>query len=185
MESVENGTLLQAMDPIAAQDPDRLYCIQAVSNDSSQGWKNISFADLQGAVNHAVAWIQENVVPSAEENQVLAYVGANDVRYAAFVLACMRLRHTVGSGYPGIHSIRLRADLCTPSTGPTFIAAQLNSSLPSCPERNEVHQICLYHRATSACGGRESRRLLNSGLGDAQLVGGFRSYRQTSRFYGK
>lgn len=96
MESIENGTLLQAMDPIAAQDPDRLYCIQAISNDCSQGWKIISFADLQGAVNHTVAWIQENVVPS-EENQVLAYVGANDVRYAAFVLACMRLRHTVGS----------------------------------------------------------------------------------------
>lgn len=101
MESVEKGsTLLQPMDPIAAQDPERLYCIQAISNDLSQGWKHITFADLQGAVNHTVAWIQENVVPSDENEyspQVLAYMGANDVRYAAFVLACMRLRHTVGS----------------------------------------------------------------------------------------
>lgn len=84
-------TLLQTLDSVSAHDPDRLYGIQPVSSDLLQGWRNISYADLQGAVNHMVGWIQERVAG----NQVLAYVGANDVCYAAFIFACMRLRHIV------------------------------------------------------------------------------------------
>lgn len=92
----EKRTLLQAMDALTAQDPARLYCIQPKSSDISQGWKNISFADMQGAVNHTVSWIQENCTASTgNQPQVLAYMGANDVRYLAFTFACMRLRHTV------------------------------------------------------------------------------------------
>lgn len=92
----EKGTLIQAMDALTTLDPARLYCIQPKSSDISHGWKNISFADMQGAVNHTVSWIQENCMASTgNQPQVLAYMGANDVRYLAFIFACMRLRHTV------------------------------------------------------------------------------------------
>ena len=52
------------------------------------------FADLEAPINHMVVWIQANVSESTEP-ETLAYMGANDIRYAAFVFACMRLRHTV------------------------------------------------------------------------------------------
>lgn len=93
--SCEQHTVLQALDAIVAEDPGRLYCIQPVSSDISEGWREISFADLEGAINHTALWIQEKVL-SSNKPEILAYMGANDIRYAAFVFACMRLRLTVG-----------------------------------------------------------------------------------------
>jgi acyl-CoA synthetase (AMP-forming)/AMP-acid ligase II len=88
-------TPLRILDTIADLRPDQIYCIHPLSSDISLGWKYITFADLSGAINRMVVWIQEYVAAS-EQPQTLAYIGANDIRYCAFVFACMRLRHTVG-----------------------------------------------------------------------------------------
>ena len=87
-------TLLTTVDRIAREDPDRLYCIQPISSDIADGWKRISFRDVFNASNRMALWIQENV-SSTERPEVFAYSAANDIRYVAIVLACMRLRHTV------------------------------------------------------------------------------------------
>jgi hypothetical protein len=58
------------------------------------GWKDVSFADLANAIQNMVLWIQTEV-SSSSEPLTLAYLGSNDIRYAAFVFACMRLQHTV------------------------------------------------------------------------------------------
>ncbi|KAJ5090943.1 hypothetical protein N7532_009627 [Penicillium argentinense] len=86
-------TPLRVVDSIAASDPDALYCIHPVSSNVSDGWVKINFATLLGAINRTALWIQENVAPS-NEPETIAYVGANDIRYVAFIFACMRLRHT-------------------------------------------------------------------------------------------
>ncbi|KAJ5527212.1 Male sterility NAD-binding [Penicillium frequentans] len=86
-------TLLRITDDIAFSDPDRLYCVQTISPDVSQGWKDINFSGLVAAANRMALWIEENVAPSSKP-ETLAYVATNDVRYVAFVIACMRLRHT-------------------------------------------------------------------------------------------
>ncbi|KAJ5654047.1 hypothetical protein N7490_001050 [Penicillium lividum] len=95
MGSISNvqKTLLRLTDDIAANHPDQLYCVQSISPDISQGWKDITFSGLSNATNRMALWIQENVAPSSEP-ETLAYVATNDVRYVAFILACMRLRHT-------------------------------------------------------------------------------------------
>jgi acyl-CoA synthetase (AMP-forming)/AMP-acid ligase II len=87
-------TPLRILDTTAEKQPDQLYCVHPVSSDVSQGWKNITFADLASAINRMALWIQENVAPS-NAPQTLAYMGSNDIRYCAFIFACMRLRHTV------------------------------------------------------------------------------------------
>ncbi|KAJ5506168.1 Male sterility NAD-binding [Penicillium expansum] len=84
---------LRIFDTTAQKKPDQLYCVHPVSSDIFQGWKTITFADLGGAINRMALWIQENVA-SSDAPQTLAYMGANDVRYCAFMFACMRLRHT-------------------------------------------------------------------------------------------
>lgn len=89
-----NRTPLRIVDSIAANNPDALYCIQPVTSDISQGWVRVNFKALVNAINRTAIWIQENVTPS-EEPVTIAYVGANDIRYTAFIFACMRLRHTV------------------------------------------------------------------------------------------
>lgn len=87
-------TPLRIVDSVAATDPGTLYCIQPVSSDISEGWVNIDFEKLVNAINRTALWIQETVTSSTEP-ETIAYVGANDIRYTAFIFACMRLRHTV------------------------------------------------------------------------------------------
>ncbi|CAI7640642.1 unnamed protein product [Penicillium pancosmium] len=86
-------TPLRIVDSIAVNDPGTLYCIHPVSSDISEGWVNIDFEKLVNAINRTALWIQENVASSTKP-QTIAYVGANDIRYTAFIFACMRLRHT-------------------------------------------------------------------------------------------
>jgi acyl-CoA synthetase (AMP-forming)/AMP-acid ligase II len=92
-------TPLRIVDSIAANNPDALYCIQPVTSDISEGWVRVNFKALVNAINRTATWVQENVTPS-EEPETIAYVGANDIRYIAFIFACMRLRHTVRSYCP-------------------------------------------------------------------------------------
>jgi acyl-CoA synthetase (AMP-forming)/AMP-acid ligase II len=87
-------TPLRILDSVAVNDPETLYCIQPVSSDISEGWVNIDFEKLVNAINRTALWIRENVA-SSNEPETIAYVGANDIRYTAFIFACMRLRHTV------------------------------------------------------------------------------------------
>lgn len=96
MGSIDLGqrTVLWTLDKIVAEQPDRLYCIQPTSTDILDGWKDVSFADLANAIQNMVLWIQTEV-SSSSEPLTLAYLGSNDIRYAAFVFACMRLQHTV------------------------------------------------------------------------------------------
>lgn len=90
----QNSTVLRLLDAISGQDPTTLYCLHPVSSEVSDGWAEISFADVVGATNRLADWIRMNVA-SADTPQTIAYMGANDIRYCAFVFACMRLRHTV------------------------------------------------------------------------------------------
>ncbi|CEJ60955.1 hypothetical protein PMG11_09509 [Penicillium brasilianum] len=89
----QNSTVLRLLDSIYARDPATLYCLHPASSEVADGWVDISIADVVGATNRLALWIHENVA-SADEPQALAYMGANDIRYCAFVFACMRLRHT-------------------------------------------------------------------------------------------
>ncbi|KAJ5896728.1 NRPS-like protein biosynthetic cluster [Penicillium subrubescens] len=89
----QNSTVLRLLDAIHAQDPTALYCVHPVSSDVSDGWTDISIADLVSATSRFAYWIHTKVA-LADGPQTLAYMGANDIRYCAFVFACMRLRHT-------------------------------------------------------------------------------------------
>lgn len=92
----QNSTVLRLLDAIHAQYPTALYCVHPVSSEVSDGWTDISIADVVAATNRLAEWIHMNVA-SADAPQTIAYMGANDVRYCAFVFACMRLRHTVSA----------------------------------------------------------------------------------------
>lgn len=106
MGSIEpNPTVLRTLDRLAANEPEGIYCAHPVSSDLSQGWKNITYADIANGINRLAFWLQENVASSSGP-ETLAYIGANDVRYVAFSFACMRLRNSVGFSihvYRGIH----------------------------------------------------------------------------------
>ncbi|KAF3392431.1 Iterative polyketide synthase CazM [Penicillium rolfsii] len=90
----QNLTVLRLLDAIYAQDPTALYCLQPVSSEVSDGWTDVTIADVVSATNRFAQWIHTNVASVDGPSQTIGYMGANDIRYCAFVFACMRLRHT-------------------------------------------------------------------------------------------
>ncbi|CAG8396628.1 unnamed protein product [Penicillium salamii] len=85
-------TILQRLHKLIAEHPDTLYCTHPISSDISDGWRDVSFRDLAYAINYMVRWIRTEVSLSSD-HLTLAYLGGNDIRYCAFVFACMQLRH--------------------------------------------------------------------------------------------
>ncbi|QKX61516.1 uncharacterized protein TRUGW13939_08668 [Talaromyces rugulosus] len=86
--------LCHVVDEIAYRDPEKLFCIHPISSDITQGWRRVTLANLADAVNYTAQWIVRTVGPASEDEH-LAYMGANDIRYAAFTLACMKTGHSV------------------------------------------------------------------------------------------
>ncbi|RAK79580.1 NRPS-like enzyme [Aspergillus fijiensis CBS 313.89] len=90
------GRLLhQVVDELAETQPDQLYCIHPVSMKSADNWRSITYQDLAHAVNRIAFWIDQQLGDRAKQKRhVLAYIGTNDVRYAVFILACMKTGNT-------------------------------------------------------------------------------------------
>ncbi|KAJ5714679.1 NRPS-like enzyme [Penicillium malachiteum] len=80
------------VDAIAQAWPDTLYCIQPESNGEAIVWHKITYSAFANAVNRISWWIDGNL-HGKPNGQVLAYIGANDLRYSVFMLACMKTGH--------------------------------------------------------------------------------------------
>lgn len=63
--------------------------------DLSQGYKDISFRQLNNYVNHTAHWLSENLPPSSEPFQSFAYAGPKDLRYPILALAAAKLQKVV------------------------------------------------------------------------------------------
>lgn len=95
-ESSPGRLLHQVVDELAETQPDQLYCIHPVSMKSADNWRSITYQDLAHAVNRIAFWIDQQLGDRAKQKRhVLAYIGTNDVRYAVFILACMKTGNTV------------------------------------------------------------------------------------------
>ncbi|KAJ6033651.1 hypothetical protein N7444_011422 [Penicillium canescens] len=87
------GVLLpRAVDDLALTSASGIFCVHPISSDISEGWQSITFKRLAGAVNGLAWWIEKNIGQS-KSFEVLAYIGANDIRYAIFFLACLKTGH--------------------------------------------------------------------------------------------
>ncbi|KPM43755.1 hypothetical protein AK830_g2733 [Neonectria ditissima] len=84
--------IVRIVDSVAANDPSRPFIfIPTTSSNPSDGWKPVTYRELSGAVN-SVAWqITQRYGPGFQgEIRHVAYIGANDVRYAIMVLGCIK-----------------------------------------------------------------------------------------------
>lgn len=86
--------LCQILDEKADRTPEQLFCVHPVSSDISQGWRRVTMADLASAVNYSAWWI-ERTIGHGNPSEPLAYMGARDLRYATFALACMKTGRSV------------------------------------------------------------------------------------------
>ncbi|OQE20888.1 hypothetical protein PENFLA_c015G05828 [Penicillium flavigenum] len=60
--------------------------------DLSQGFKDITFRQLNNYANHAAQWLTENLPETFEPFQCVAYAGPKDLRYPILALAAAKLQ---------------------------------------------------------------------------------------------
>ncbi|KAJ5533542.1 NRPS-like enzyme [Penicillium frequentans] len=91
--SGNKGRLLtHVLDEFAQDSPNSLYCIHPISQASDNEWRFISVQQFSHAVDRLAWWIDQKL-GEQKEQQVLAYIGTNDLRYGAFILGCMKSGH--------------------------------------------------------------------------------------------
>ena len=76
---------------LAKDDPERIFCVQPMEQDQTKdlAWKNITFEAFRRASVYMAEWLMASV-STVSQPEVLAYIGPNDDRLVAFVLACIQ-----------------------------------------------------------------------------------------------
>lgn len=66
--------------------------------DLSQGYRDISFWQLNNYANRAAKWLEENLPDTDEPFQCFAYAGPKDLRYSILAVAASKLQKVVRRG---------------------------------------------------------------------------------------
>lgn len=90
--------VISVIDEVAETEPARPWVSVPVDDgDLTRGYKDITYAQLANAVNHAVHWLKQNLPSSSQPFQPFAYFGPKDLRYAIFAIAAGKLSRVVSS----------------------------------------------------------------------------------------
>ncbi|KAI0147409.1 putative NRPS-like enzyme [Xylariaceae sp. FL1272] len=91
----QEDLLPHIVDRLARERPDGIYGLWPVAPDSyAAGFRTITYAQLANVVNGLAWWLVEHLGPG-QRNEVLAYVGPNDVRLVALALAALKAGYTL------------------------------------------------------------------------------------------
>lgn len=91
---IRRRLLTNAVDDLATLCPSDVFCLHPISRDISDGWRIVTFKTLANAANNLAWWIA-NSIGESKSLEVLSYSGTNDIRYAIFILACLKTGHVV------------------------------------------------------------------------------------------
>lgn len=86
--------LPQVVDEVAASRPDTTWVHYPRSNDVKDGYRDITFKELQQATDRMAHWIERNVGTSTTR-ETFAYMGVNDIRYIFTILAATKTGYKV------------------------------------------------------------------------------------------
>lgn len=93
----QNELLPQMVDRLARERPDTTYAIWPVAPTSHEaGLRTVTYSQLANVINGLAQVLVEQLGPG--NGQVLTYVGPNDVRLTALVLASIKTGYVV-SGF--------------------------------------------------------------------------------------
>ncbi|KAL3461224.1 hypothetical protein BJX64DRAFT_289599 [Aspergillus heterothallicus] len=88
---VGNRLLPAVVDEVAQSTPERIFGVIPSGSTAKDGFRNVTFRDLAEVVNAMAWWIEDNISRTPE---TVAYMGANDIRYYIFIIACAKTGHT-------------------------------------------------------------------------------------------
>ena len=87
-------TLLELVSKRAGEDPQGVFARVPVGPAYSDGFKDVTNAQLHNAINCAAALLKETYGKS-ESFETLAYIGPTDLRYLIIMLAGMKVGYKV------------------------------------------------------------------------------------------
>ena len=92
------GDLLpHIVDRLALERPDAAYGLWSIAPGTYEaGVRTVTYSQLSNIVNGLAWWLVEQLGIS-ERGETLTYVGPNDVRVTALVLAALKTGYVVGS----------------------------------------------------------------------------------------
>ncbi|KAI1340838.1 acetyl-CoA synthetase-like protein [Xylariaceae sp. FL0016] len=91
----EGDLLPHIVDRLARNNPDHVYGQWPIAPSSyDAGYRSITYAQLANIVNGLAWWIRSQLGPGNGET-VLTYIGPNDVRYSALVLAAVKAGYVI------------------------------------------------------------------------------------------
>lgn len=84
------------LDDEAALNPERVFAIIPRSDDLSQGFNDVTFAQMANAVNYLADRLQALFGPKPEHHfETLTYIGVSDLRYNVVFYAAVKAGYKV------------------------------------------------------------------------------------------
>ncbi|KIL84125.1 hypothetical protein FAVG1_12702 [Fusarium avenaceum] len=84
----------QLISERAEREPSKVFASIPISNKPEFGFTDVSYATMAKAVDRASWWLYE-IMARSRSQEVLAYMGPNDLRYPILVVAAMKCGYTV------------------------------------------------------------------------------------------
>jgi hypothetical protein len=92
--TMRNRSAGAVLDDLSKSDPDRTFAIVSRGNEVPDGFYEFKIKYLAQAVNYTSWWI-DKTIGRCSNSEIVSYMGANDIRYVIFVLACNKTGYTV------------------------------------------------------------------------------------------
>ncbi|KAF7174064.1 hypothetical protein CNMCM5623_006358 [Aspergillus felis] len=87
-DEISGRLLASVVDEKARKHPHQKFCILPNGESPREGFYDVTFEDIARAVDQMSWWIARTLGPGDEDDQTLAYLGTNDIRYIIVFLAC-------------------------------------------------------------------------------------------------
>ncbi|KAF2463873.1 putative AMP-binding enzyme [Lindgomyces ingoldianus] len=85
-------SILSLIDQYAVETPSRVWAaVPLDDSDLGKGFTDITFTRLANAINHAAAWMTQNLGPASMPYETIAYTGPKDLRYPIVALAVAKI----------------------------------------------------------------------------------------------
>lgn len=90
-----NQLLPHIVDHLAKVTPAAPYSLYPNSPTTyDEGYQTVTYKDFANAINGLAWWLNDNLGPS-DTIEVIAYIGPNDIRYTALLLAAIKAGYVV------------------------------------------------------------------------------------------
>ncbi|GIK02017.1 putative NRPS-like protein biosynthetic cluster [Aspergillus viridinutans] len=138
-----NRILVATIEQRAKNDPDSSWVSAPIdNNDLSRGYKEITFAEFNNAVDHAVHWLKQNLPAADEPFQSFAYAGPKDLRYPILAAAAGKLQKVMVLPSPLIPPVAQRLILsktqCQVYIRPSSMAQVVGAILEDAPNVQQI-----------------------------------------------